>query len=83
MESYAQVYDRLTDASADDLVVRLLDLEGRRTALKRQYYQQLKAVLPARTAARVIQVENQIQLLIDLQIAASLPVAREAEGGVR
>ena len=83
IETYAEVYNRLTDASADDLVVRLLDLEARRTTLKQQYYQKLITVLPPRTAARVIQVENQIQLLVDLQIAASLPVARDAEGGVR
>lgn len=83
IETYAKVYNRLTDATADDLVVRMLDLDARRTTLKQQYYRRLKAVVPARTAARVIQVEHQIQLLVDLQIAASLPVARDAEGGVR
>jgi hypothetical protein len=83
IDTYAQVYTRLTDAAADDLVVRMLDLETRRTALKQRYYARLKAVLPARTAARVIQVENQIQLLVDLQIAATLPVARDAEGGAQ
>ena len=83
IETYAEVYSRLTDAAADDLVVKMLDLEARRIVMKQQYYRKLKAALPARTAARVIQVENQIQLLVDLQIAASLPVARDAEGGVR
>jgi hypothetical protein len=83
IETYAEVYNSLTDASADDLAVRMLDLEARRTSLKQQYYAKLKTALRPRTAARVIQVENQIQLLIDLQIAASLPVARDAEGGVR
>jgi hypothetical protein len=83
LETYAQVYNRLTDASADDLVVRMLDLEARKTALKQQYYKKLKGALAPRTAARIIQVENQIQLLVDLQIAASLPVARDAEGGAQ
>ena len=83
IEQYAEAYTQLTDASADSLVVRALDLEARRTALKQQYYRKLKAALAPRTAARIIQVENQIQLLVDLQIAASLPVARDAEGGVR
>jgi hypothetical protein len=83
IEIYARVYPRLTDTAADDLVIRMLDLESRRTALKQRYYDKLKAVLPARTAARVVQVENQIQLLVDLQIAALLPVARDAEGGGR
>ena len=83
IDTYARVYSRLTNEAADDLVVRMLDLESRRTALKQSYYQALKGVLPARTAARVVQVENQIQLLVDLQIAASLPVARDAEGGAQ
>jgi hypothetical protein len=61
----------------------MLDLEGRRNALKEKYYAKLKTALPARTAARALQVENQIKLLVDLQIAASLPVARDAEGGAR
>ena len=83
IERYAEVYNNLTDATADELVVKMLDLEARRNALKEKYYGKLKAALPARTAARVIQVENQIQLLVDLQIAASLPIARDADGGVR
>jgi hypothetical protein len=33
-------------------------------------------VLPAVTAARFLQVENQILLLLDLQIAASLPIVK-------
>jgi hypothetical protein len=83
IDRYAQVYDSLTDAAADELVMGMLDLEGRRNALKEKYYARLKTALAPRTAARVIQVENQIQLLVDLQIAASLPVARTAEGGGR
>ena len=47
----------------------------RRHALTERYYERFKAVLPAKTAARFLQVEHQILLLLDLQIAASLPVA--------
>jgi hypothetical protein len=83
VERYAEVYNSLTDATADELIVKALNLEARRNALKEKYYAKLKAAMTPRTAARVIQVENQIQLLVDLQIAASLPVTRDAEGGVR
>jgi hypothetical protein len=83
VERYAEVYNSLTDATADELIVKALNLEARRHALKEKYYATLKAAMTPRTAARVIQVENQIQLLVDLQIAASLPVTRDAEGGVR
>jgi hypothetical protein len=72
---YAKAYDTLTDAVADRLALRALSLEARRQALTATYYNRLKAVLPAKTAARFLQVEHQILLLLDLQIASSLPVA--------
>jgi hypothetical protein len=76
IETYAKVYDALTDESASSLIVKALDLEARRTALKQKYYGRLKTVMSPRTAARVLQIENQIGLIIDLQIASALPVAQ-------
>jgi len=73
---YAEHYSALTDEVADTLARRALDLEARRNTLKATYYDRIKAALSAKTAARFIQVENQILLLLDLQIAASLPLAR-------
>jgi hypothetical protein len=76
IEDYAQHYTEMTDEVADRLALKALDLESRRQALKAKYYDNLKKALSAKTAARVLQVEQQIQLLIDLQIAASLPVVK-------
>ena len=76
IERYAQSYEKLTDAVASELVTKALDLESRRTALKQKYFDRLKGVISPITAARALQVENQILLLLDLQVAASLPVAR-------
>jgi len=75
IKDYATNYDNLTDASADKLALGALDLESKRHALKAKYYDRFKSALPAKTAARFLQVENQILLLLDLQIAASLPIA--------
>jgi hypothetical protein len=66
----------VTDAVADRTVKEALDLEARRHALLAGYYEKLKKVLPARTAARAIQVERQWLLLLDLQIASALPIAQ-------
>ena len=54
--------------------MRALGLESRRHALLERFYARFKAVVPAKTAARFLQVEHQILLLMDLQIAASLPI---------
>lgn len=72
---YAQGFDQMTDDLADRLARRALDLEARRQALKAKCYDRVKAALKGRTALRFLQVEHQLQLLIDLQISAALPVA--------
>jgi hypothetical protein len=69
-------YDALDDAVAARLARGALDVESRRTALKAKYFDRLASVVPPKTAARFLQVENQILLLLDLQIASSLPIAR-------
>jgi hypothetical protein len=76
IKRYAASYATMTDAAADQLARGALDLEGRRHALKQRYYDRFKTVVSPTTAARFLQVENQILLLLDLQIAASLPIVR-------
>jgi len=78
---YASNYANLTDAVADRLAGKALDLEARRQAVKRTCYDRLKAAVSPRTAMRFLQVEHQLLLLIDLQIAASLPIAPLAGNG--
>jgi hypothetical protein len=74
IEEFASSYATLTDAMADALASKALDIEVRRTALKQKYHARIKAALTPRIAARFLQIENQILMIIDLQIAASLPI---------
>jgi hypothetical protein len=73
---YANSYENLTDAVADKLASKALDLEARRQALKAKSYERVKTALSPRTALRFLQVEHQLQLIIDLQISAALPIAK-------
>jgi hypothetical protein len=73
---YASNYSNLTDAIADKLATKALDLEARRQALKSKYFDRLKTALSPRTALRFLQVEHQLLLLIDLQISAALPIVK-------
>lgn len=75
IETYAKNYTNLSDATASDLMTKALDLEAKRVALKQKFFTQLKGAMSPKTAARAMQVESQILLLIDLQVASSLPVA--------
>lgn len=72
--NYAANYNDMTPQAADQLATKLLDLEQERNDLKRKYYQRFKAALDPITAARFLQVENQIERILDLQIASQLPV---------
>ena len=76
IKDYSANYEKLTDDVADRLARGALDVEGRRHALKMKYYERFKSVVPPKTAARFLQVENQILLILDLQIAASLPIVQ-------
>jgi hypothetical protein len=73
---YADNYSKMTDAIAEKLAGKALDLESRRQAVKAKCYERVKAALPARTALRFLQVEHQLLLLIDLQISAALPIVK-------
>jgi hypothetical protein len=79
IRDYVARYQNLSGADADDLANRLLDLEQRRNETKRKYYEQFKAALDPIIAMRFLQVENQIERLIDLQIASELPVVERTQ----
>lgn len=75
IKEYAAAFSALTDEKAASLASRALDLETRRNAAKAKCYERVKTALSPRTALRFLQVEHQLQLVIDLQVAANLPVA--------
>ncbi len=76
---YAKEYEKLTDALADKLATKALDLEARRQAVKAKCFERVKTALSPRKALRFLQVEHQLLLLIDLQISASLPVVKSTQ----
>ena len=74
LRKYADTYRNMTDSVADELANRVLSFEQQRNALKKKYYDRVKGGLGAMTAMRFLQVENQLERIVDLQIAAQLPV---------
>jgi hypothetical protein len=76
---YADHYLQMTDEKADDLATRALQWEDQRTDLKKKYYERFKKALSPITAARFLQVENQLLMLVDLQVASSLPIIEASD----
>jgi hypothetical protein len=75
IEEYAQSYNHLTDEKADELVRNAMEFQKQRDELLSKYYLRVKQEMGAITAARFMQVEHQLLLIIDLQINSALPVA--------
>ena len=67
-------YDSMSEDEARKFVERSFGMEKERTALKEQYFKKMCKVLPARLVARFFQVENQLNLLLELQVTANLPI---------
>lgn len=74
IKEYAQSYNNMTDAKADELIQNAISYQKQRMELLTKYYGRVKDSLGAVTAARFAQVEQQLLLLIDLQIDSSLPI---------
>ena len=73
---FSRQYGTMTDAQASELAHKVFDLEAKRTELKRKYFKKFTKVIPALKAARFFQIENQLNLALDLQVAASLPLIK-------
>jgi hypothetical protein len=71
---YSENYSSMTEQTATKLATGVLDLDAKRNQLKRQYFEKMTKALNAILAARFLQIENQLEKVIDLQIASSLPV---------
>ena len=76
IEEYARVFGSITDDVAEKLMTRAIDLDNQRRAALQKCAAQVKTALSPKMALRFLQVEHQLQLIIDLQIAAALPIVQ-------
>lgn len=77
IQEYAANYLSMTDEKADHLAGRVMALDDRKMELRKKFYPRFKTALGAVMAVRFFQVENQIHLVLDLQIASGLPIIEE------
>jgi hypothetical protein len=64
----------MDDAQADALADRMLMFDKSRTELRAEYYPKFKKAIGAKQAAKFLQVDNRLNLLVDLQIANAIPI---------
>lgn len=78
IKEYARSYENMNDEKADELIQKALQYHKQRSELLAKYYERIKRSLGAIQAARFVQVENQLLLIIDLQINSALPIVEES-----
>ena len=77
IKNYAANYENITDEKAVELMNTNFDIQKKKLDLKRNYLKKFgKVIAPAR-AVKFMQVMNQIEMIIDIQIASQLPLIGE------
>ncbi|HXJ88337.1 MAG TPA: hypothetical protein VMS18_16060 [Candidatus Binatia bacterium] len=79
IKEYTQKYPTLTDAEAKSMAERMFEYDSRQIALKKIYFKKLNKVLPALTVTTFFQVERRIDLLMDMNVEATLPPLTQAK----
>jgi len=74
IKKYAENYADLSDEMADVLIKQAMDLDNEQLDLDKKYYAKLKKEIGAKLAAKFRMVDKRINLMINLQVAASVPV---------
>jgi len=73
IKEYAQA-DSMTEEQADGLAKRWLTVDENVYQLRLKYLSKFRAVLTAKQTARFYQLERRVQMMIDLQLASSIPL---------
>jgi hypothetical protein len=76
IKDYAAHLGTIDDAKAKELTARAMALEEQRLQLVKKYIDEFGKVLPAKQVARFFQLEMQMQRMVDIQVAAELPLVQ-------
>jgi hypothetical protein len=76
LKEYAQSYQTMTVAQADNWVSRALKMDSDAAGLRLKYQPKFRKLLTAKKAALYAQVERQAQMMIDTQLAMQVPLVQ-------
>ena len=77
IKDFAANYDSLTDKKADQLINASFKFQKDRLSLNEKYYSKFAKALTPTVAAKYMQLEHALQLIIDLSITSNLPLAKK------
>jgi hypothetical protein len=76
IETYAQSYETMTDATATSLLKQYLGLERDHVAILTSYLPRFQKVLPPKKVAKLYQVENKARALVNYELARGIPIVK-------
>ena len=76
VKEYAQDYGNMTDAQADSLVEKMATLDVQTETLRQEWTPKFRKVLTGKQTALFLQLDRRINLLLDLQFAANIPLVK-------
>ena len=79
IKAYAANYNTMTDAQAQDYMKRANDVDQQLLALRMKYVPMFEKVISARKTALWYQIDRRIDLLINLQLSALIPMVNASQ----
>ena len=71
---FADNYLNMTEELADRMVRDMLDIQSRTLKIRRNYLKRFGKVLPSIKVAKLYQVENKLDAVLDYQLASQIPM---------
>lgn len=76
IKDYAANYDKIDDTQAKSYIQRALKFEEDSLKLRKEYVPKFEKAIGARQTAKFYQVDNRLSLLVNVQLAAELPIIK-------
>lgn len=76
IKDYAANYDTINDTQADSYIERWLKYEDAMAGVRKKYVPMFKKAIGAKQTAKFLQVDNRLTLVVNLQLAALLPIIK-------
>jgi hypothetical protein len=70
------VYESLTNQRAEEMLKEWMSIKQQELKLKNKYIKRFKKAIPEKKVLRYFQIENKLDLIIDTELAAQIPLAR-------
>jgi len=74
LRDYGDHYEEMTDSKAKEIFSKVIRIDKRKLQLKQDYYRKMDRKLPSTLVTRFFQIMNQVEMLIDLQVASEVPL---------